>query len=374
MSTRGYHRYREERLLPQEQSFQCDMLVWRNALGLAAQDHPGHAALVLRRAVNAGPWHVLGGRALSQSHGVVTPEIRLSDQRYVSFWPGSRGNAGLFGRRNGRFRKDHIDDMEAEMSPNGRARLDSNLTEPREGQIVVGEYDDGQDVWGQLPQATVSVPGLTGARADRLGLSLNRIVGWAARFRQGDEFNYIFASKTNNCSGVAVRAMREGGGDAFAALGGSPAEPSFYLAPNDAQRWANAVRLGVGECNRMLGALRNRTAFMAAPPPGIDLMSLQDWKARSDVAWTIRGRLTAAVDKALKDYHDRGWDAGFQKKLKALVTIVRNVHDHLREDSRRDSAYLLLAWQVVGVVGRLARAGDEPWTPDSYYGDKYTFN
>lgn len=373
MSIRGHQQYREQRSLPQDLPFQCDMLVWRNAPGLSAQDHPGHAALVLRRTVNEGPWHVLGSRLRHVTAGDVNPAIRLTDQRYVSFWPGFGGGDGFFGVRNGMFRKDHLEDMEHEMSPNGRTRLSNNQTEPRQGQIVVGE-DDGNDVWGQLPQATVSVPGLTGARADRLGLSLNRIVAWAARFRQGDEFNYVFASKTNNCSGVAVRAMREGGGDAFAALGGGPAEPTFYLAPNDAQRWANAVRLGAGECNRMLGTLRNRTAFMAAPPPAQDLMSPQDWKTRSDVAWTIRGRLTAAVDKALKDYHGRDWEAGFQKKLKALVTIIKNVHDHLREDSKRDGAYLLLAWQVIAVVGRLARTGDEPWTPDNYYGDKYSIN
>lgn len=373
MSFRGYQGSINERSLPQEQAFQCDLLVWRNAPGLGAQDHPGHAAVVVRRTVNSGPWHVRDGRAGRQEVGPLTPALEPAEFRYVSFWPGSRGEAGNFSARSGKFRANHLEDMEAELGANGRRLLDNDRTQPRDGQIVIGTYDNGADVWGRCPQAVVPVMGLSGARADKLGLSLNRIVAWAARFRQGNEFNYVFASKDRNCAGVAVQSMRAGGGDAFAQLGGNPAEPVFYIVPNDAQRWANAVRLGVGECNRMLEVLRNRTAhmreFLVSAPKG--LMSVQEWKTKSDVAWTIRGRMTAAIDKALKEYHEKDWETGFPKKLKALVTIIKNVHDHLRQESKRDSAYVQLASQIMTVVAELARSASEPWTPDDYYGDPF---
>lgn len=368
MSNRGVGPFEQQLRLPQAFAFQCDMLVWRNASGvLGPMMHPGHAALVLRRTVAEGPWH--GKAGLNFGLGTPDPELDPASYRYVSFWPYGDKD-GLFDATSAVFHKNHLEDMGNELGENARRMLDNDQTQPREGQIVIGQDRNLQDIWGQRHQAMVPVLGLTGARADKLGLSLNRIVSWATRFRGSEEFNYIFASKTKNCAGVAIRAMQAGGADAFAQLGGNPAKPSFYMLPNDAQRWANAVSLGVAECNRMLEVLRNRTRFLAVAPPG-DLMSLKDWKARSDVAWTLRGRLTAAIDKALGEYHGKEWGRDFERKLKLLVTIIRNVHDHLREDTKRDAAYLTLANQVMAVVGALARSGDTPWTPESFYGTRY---
>lgn len=118
----------------------------------------------------------------------------------------------------------------------------------------------------------------------------------------------------------------------------------------------------------MLATLRNRTSFMAASPS--DLMPVQEWKTKSDVAWTVRGRLTSAIDKALKEYHEKNWGRDFESKLKALVTIVKNVHDHLREDTKRDAAYFLLANQIKAVVAALSRTGDAVWNERCFYGSR----
>lgn len=368
MSRKGYGTNLNELSLPQEHAFQCDMLIWNNAEGLGAQDHPGHAAVVVRRTVSRGPWRIRGDTR-TDAMSPLTPAVRPNEFRNVSFWPGMAGKQGLFTTRAGKFQKSHLEDFKSEVGGHARQFL-NNGAAARPGQIVVGLYENNDDIWGQMPTSIVPVLGLSSARADRLGLSLNRIVNWAAGFRTGGEFNYVFASKNNNCAGVAVRAMREGGGDAFAKLGGNPAEPTFYMLPNDAELWAHAVRMGVERCNRMLGVLRNRTAFMQAARAQItDLMTAREWKAQSDVAWMVRGRMTAAIDKALRDYHERDWEAGFRKKLDALVTIIRNVHDHLGEASKRDAAYLTLANQIVAVVANLSRKGDEPWTAEDYYGD-----
>lgn len=367
MSNRTTAAYQAQLRLPQAQPYQCDMLIWRTGPGmLGALAHPGHAALVIRRTVEEGPWH--GKAGLNFCLGPAEPEIDPVSHRYVSFWPYGDKD-GLFDATSATFHKNHLEDMGNELGPTARRLLDADQTQPRDGQIVIGQDRNLQDIWGQRHQATVAVPGLTGARADRLGLSLNRMVHWSARFRESEEFNYIFASTEKNCAGVAVRAMQAGGAGAFTPLGGNPASPSFYMRPNDAQRWADAVRLGVEECNRMLAVLRNRTSFMAASPT--ELMSVRDWKSKSGVTWTVRGRLTAAIDKALKEYHEKDWGRDFESKLKRLVTIIKNIHDHLREDTKRDAAYFLLANQVMAVVRALARSGDAPWHAGSYYGTKY---
>lgn len=371
MSNRGYQQYEEQLRLPQAFAYQCDMLIWRNRPGLGALNHPGHASLVVRRTVNEGPWH--GRAGLNFGLGAAEPEIAPESHRYVSFWPHGEMESA-FDRTSARFNRNHLEDMYNELGGTGRRMLAGDRTQPREGQIVIGQDRDLQDVWGQRHEATVSVIGLSSAREDRLGLALNRIVSWAARFRTSEEFSYVFASKTQNCAGVAVRAMQAGGADAFTPLGGNPAKPSFYIVPNDAQRWANAVRLGVEECNRMLAVLRNRTRTIRisrASSKARDLMPVQEWKAKSDVPRMARGRLTTAIDKALAEYHEKDWGSHFEHQLKRLVTIIRNLHDHLREESRRDAAYLLLASQVVDVVAVLSRTADRHWTTDNYYGTKY---
>lgn len=354
--------------LPQAMAYQCDMLVWRSAAGAGAIGHPGHAALVLRRERNIGPWHFVGDAV--KFPGATRPPTDLTAHRYLSFWPfgEKKGkSAPLFSKVGAKFREDHLDDMFQELSPHAEEILNGGGV-ARTGQLVLGYDDEADDIWGQWPQVIVTVPALNGTRADRLGVDLNRMVAWAARFKNSDEFNYTFVSKSQNCAGVAVRALVAGGGEAFGALGGNHSKGTLYMLPNDAQRWAEAVSRGIDLTNNMLADLRNRTAHLPAGP--IDLMSVANWKSTSAVSWSIRGRMTAAIDSALRTFHENRWTDGFPAKLAALVVIVRNVHDHLRTESRRNDAYLELAREVMGVVGWLARGGDAAWSPTDYYGSR----
>jgi hypothetical protein len=350
--------------LEQRLSFQCDMVIWRTAPGLGVLAHPGHAALILRRERFVGPWSLVGSQT-SHFPGDAEPAMEPARYRYVSFWPYGE-KKGLLDEVGGKFRRDHLHDLFQEISPSAEEALGEGRFQPRDGQIVVGVNKTADDIWGQKWQAIVSLQGLNGARAYELGLDLNRIVAWAARFKNSDEFNYVYASKTKNCAGVAVRAMCAGGADAFGPLGGNHSKGTLYMLPNDAQRWAEAVALGIGVCNNMLATLKNRTAFLLNSP--VELMSVGEWKTSSKVAWTIRGRMTSTIDAALKQYHEKRWSTDFPGKLVALVTIIKNVHDHLREDTRRDVAYLTIAKQILGVVGELARGGDALWEPADYYG------
>jgi len=347
--------------LPQPEAFQADMLIWRSAPGMGAIDHPGHAAVVLRRQRNEGPWRYQGrvnGRKNTR------PAIQPAAQRYISFWPDDEKD-GLFDRTTAKFRVDHLDDCWQEISSAAGRALGEGRFAPRAGQIVLGSDDRGDDIWGQWPQVIVSIPGLSSARQTRLGLHLNRMVEWAQRFKASDEFGYTFVSKGRNCAGVAVRALVAGGGDAFAAIGGHHGKPNIFTVPNDAQHWAEAVLRGVQEVNRMLEVLRDATAHLPAGPS--DLMSYRQWRTTSHVALTIRGPQTVAIDKALQDFHAARWLDGHPAKFGALVTIIKAIRDHMRRETKRETAYLELAREVMGVVAWLARSADQPWAPADYY-------
>ncbi|WP_431285738.1 hypothetical protein ACQW02_13395 [Humitalea sp. 24SJ18S-53] len=366
MSKRGYIRAEIE--LAQTAAFECTMMIWHTGAWAGALTHPGHASVLLRRDRDEGPF--VGYQ----------PAYDDDDEiRYVSFWPASASDKGTkrgqesnktiyTSRRDGNFLSHHNNDYDNELGATGRAALE-NGGAPRAGQVVFAEYDNGNDYWGQRPQALIALPALTGMRATSLGLDMNRIVAWCVNFRVSEDFNYTYISTSQNCSGVAVRALCAGGGDAFAAMGGSTSKGTIYFTPNDAEVWGNSVALGIQRVNNLLADLHNLSH--TTPLQGTDLLDVDAWKTLSTVAHSMRGSLTRAIDDGLATYHATTWGANYPKRMSALVKIIKNTHAHLQRDSRRNPAYLTLARQIMHVVGERAVLGNRAWDVADYYGSDH---
>jgi hypothetical protein len=363
-------------------------MVWRNASGTGAIDHPGHSALLVRRNVNEGPWHLtmIPNAAFPFDYH---PDYINSNERYISFWPAPE--ARLTPHRAD-FLRHHFQDYYNELGWRAQQLLSSSHDHtiddtrvdaawhyyeerrqwpaPREGQVVVGTSGQNlDDVWGKLPDAYISLPGLSPTRGFALGLHLNKVVGFAAAFKGSRECDYHFLSKKQNCAGVAVRALVAGGADAFGKLWGDPSKGNLYITPVDAEAYAKAVKIGIERCNNMLDYLRQwaQVGFMLL---GADLPQVDEWKRQSAVDWKVRGTLLRTIDTSLGNYHRLTWAQNFPEKLVELVTIIRNAYDHCQRSrtKARDNAFKGLVAKILNVVGQQALDAGAPWTTVDYYG------
>jgi len=373
--------------LKQEFAFECTVMIWRTGDGwTGAMKHPGHASFLMRKTLEEGPF-------IYQSYdGGSYPDD--SKARYVSFWPGSDNAYGgktrfdpdfkvsvLKGRdlRDGYFVEYHVDDYINELSNKAETRLDEGSAR-RQGQMLVwtGMYTDPKtnvrlphDRYGQLPQALIHLPGMAISRPTSLGLQMNRIVDWCLAFKHSEDFNYKYISTSNNCAGVAVRALAAGGADAFAAVGGCSGKSSIYFTPNDAEVWAKAVSAGIQRVNAWLATLNfygpKETVF------GNHLPTVAQWKTASHKSFSFRGRETRGVDDALGVWHacKEGKDTkSFPTAFGALVQLIQHSFMHMQKDpkSERNEAYRQLARAILLEVQHLAQISPRPWTETSFYG------
>lgn len=358
--------------LNQSVAHEVTAMVWRTGSGLGALSHPGHMALVLRRAWNQGPWRIRDDD--------VDPAADDTEYRYISFWPGGPSDKGTkynrensktiyTSRRDATFLPHHLIDFYAELGDRGRQTLDGGGA-PRPGQVVIGT-DGAADVWGQRVEVTVALPALCPARPLALGLSLNRMVDWARQFKASDEFNYTYISTSNNCSGVAVRGLVAGGADAFGPHGGNPSKGTLYFTPNDALTYVQGIARGIAAVNRKLADLNVRC--MTTIRNGDDLMDLRTFTGATKVDWKLRTTKLRRIDSALESYHRLTWIADFPKKLDCLVTIIVNTQAYLAETTThsRDGGLLHLAKQALHVVAGLAADAGTAWSPLDYYGDAH---
>ncbi len=341
---------------------ECTVMIWNTGTWAGALSHPGHASILMRRDKNEGPFEY--------------EDYPPRQIRYVSFWPasdsdktaktGKEGNKAMMtSKRDGNFLSHHIEDYDNELGASGRAAL-NNGGARRPGQVVVNIDANGNDYWGQLPQHLISLPAMAGTRLRSLGLDMNEIVDWCVAFKESDEFNYTYISTSQNCAGVAVRALCAGGADAFAALGGSPSKGTIYFTPNDAKIWVDAVAVGIQRVNNMLGDLYHLSS--GHPLLKTDLPTVEQWKALSNVSFSMRGSLTRGIDDALATYHTTTWIHDFPKRLGALVKMIKNTHAHFQTDSKRQPAYVALARRIIHVVRLRAAQGNYTWDTESFYG------
>jgi hypothetical protein len=368
---------------------ECTVMIWNNKPGLEALEHSGHTSLLVRRDPKVGPWYMTKMQYGVSPYDYEPPYIN-SNERYISFWPVGLADAGY----RADFLPHHLQDFYRELGSHAQdmlanhnnhtvddTRVDAawqyyqhtgNWPQPRVGQqLVIGRtvvqpYDD---IWGTKPNALITLTGMSPTRPFGLGIQLNEVVGFAAAFKGSPHCDYHFLSKKQNCAGVAVRALVAGGSDAFSKLWGDPSKGNLYITPNDAEKYAKAVKIGIERTNNMLEHLR-MWAMPQLVPLDLDLPTADAWKQRSAVDWKMRGAMLRNIDSALANYHQLTWQANFPEKLGELVTVIKNTYDHCKASrtNARTEAFKSLVLKIVSVVGQQALAGGTPWTTVDYYG------
>lgn len=350
--------------IPQPGAFNCHVMVWKDGAEGQAEVLPGHCSLLLRRPPNEGPWSIKSTN--------LPPPYDPALIRYVSFW--ERRSWGLrpidqrhknvqLDTQEDAFAEHHLLDYEGQLGEDAALRLCKGGASSAR-QIVMGRIS-AVDMWGLLPSKTVSLPGLDSTRPTALGLNLNRIVSWAIGFKKGPEYDADYLQTTQNCAGVAVRALCAGGADAFGQLGGNKTDGTLYMTPDQALLWVEGVARGIREVNHCLSHLNT---VQIAKSTGTDLPSVSDWKKSSDGVLHLRGRAAHAIDEALADYHAANWNSLFPQRLAALVTIVRKTRDLFAAPGLAKRAYRDLAGCILSAIGTVSGLSATAWDPTSYYG------
>lgn len=227
---------------------------------------------------------------------------------------------------------------------------------PRDNQaryVVRGETFV-RPMWATRADRKVYLPGLRNGRPGAaFGMGTTQIKKWwiewqASGGADGSAPLYCMASKCNNCSGVILTGLLVGGAAAYT----KPPTVSIATEPNQVAAYATELETAIRETNRQLGVLlhmpRPRNVRMGGLMPGMGMWKVRDWKKASSVPLEMRGRTVRAIDSAVAAFHGCSWQSDFGKRLKALVTIVRNAETFVRKYPQhgRTPAMLMLASQV----------------------------
>lgn len=345
---------------------EATLVIWENRDGFRAMQHPGHAALLLRR--------------FTLTHmNLVWDPTRV---RYVSFFPGGgREKSSLV--RPGQFSAHYFWDMKFEMSERVQNALQQGTMLPRNEQYVIGsELGSNTEIYGQAADRILSMPALSPNNQYRWGIDLNRIVDWALNFRVSKEFNYEMVSKSNNCAGVAIRALRAGGGEAFASVVGGAPTMTLYATPKDCVQIGQAVIEGIRRVNDMMSFLNNIVALKSRNLVGTlanrnvnDLYTASEWKRDSHVALKTRGLILRGIDSGLEKYHRLSWDTNYPEKLSAYVSVLKGVHEHFEvsKSGKREPAFVVLSSQILGQWRNLAAEANLNWKTGTFYSKRDPF-
>ena len=356
-------------LIKQNFDYECTVMIWPTSEGLLGglNGRPGHASVLLRRLRDEGPFLATHESGFGRYPKHV---------RYVSFWPSGdpdqkKKGELYFSPRDANFLSHHCQDYVNEISDRATERL-QQVAIRREGQILV--WTD-PEVYGQLPGVLISLKGMGGASQTTLGLDMSKILDWCHEFKKSPDFNYKYISSSNNCAGVAVRALSAGGAEAFAAVGGCSAKSSIYITPNDAGVWAKAVAVGIQKVNQWTSKLMS-DGRPTTTPWKTQLPTVAEWKAASHKSFSFRGKETRAVDDALAVWHEclRVNDPkSFPKSFGAFVQLIQHTHMHMQKDpnSIRSEAYTDLAGSIIRRVWKLVDNAEADWHKNEFTGTSH---
>lgn len=352
--------------IPQNTAWEATSVVWSGASGKGALNHPGHAALCLRRTMDSNPDFA---------------EVNMC--RYVSFIPGASRNTN--GVRPGRFTPGYNHDLKYEL---GRAeeRLQNRQFTPSSGQVVIdhnfyGHEYGGEEVfteeWAKIADKFVSMQGMD---LSSWGINLNRIVDWCMNFWVGEDCYYEFISNSHNCASVVWRALTCGGGKAFAEIHGNCPNHKVYITPDEFSDFCVNIREGIQKVNQAASYICNTyndksiaRDLMSGAPIGwssLDLYKPEDWKKESSVSWKTRGLILRRIDDALVKYHKLTWDGNYNDKLLEVLKIIIALQEHflVSKSGKRDAALCALAKQVFVVKSSLDTECIKMWELLDYYG------
>lgn len=356
-------------------SNQLTVRVWRNikTLGGLPSSHFGHASLTMS--------------------GMFLPGSPEDGRRRVqiSFWPAESAGIGMSGiRKQGGLTSDYsYEDKVSEMNRLTALRLevgyrDDNgipvpkswrtrlanygktpLSTPRDGQRRLGFTSEGTDsndendlgwpLWSQSPEVKVPLPGFM-VKGRLWGLSIPRINRWWTTFKaQAPQYQ---ALSRQNCAGVVLMALKEGGAEAFVAA------PSVhvYAEPIQVEQYARLLEMQLEryetwsadldtQIRSALAAGTITPAMLSGSEDG--LWTVERWKGLSSLGpLQPRSSVIRAIDDALVRYHAAEWKVGYLQKYKALSDVFLNVciHRQQKPKSERSAAVLGLGLQVLAYL------------------------
>ncbi len=267
---------------------------------------------------------------------------------YISWFPGGDGVGSIksmFKSMRGE-RMEFRDDMDSEMSERVQDRLASGEITPRPGQVYMqdayGMRQEYSDEWGQEPDYVISVPAL-GVSNRYWGVSTSKMWNWWREFSDDVEAEYKMISKSKSCAGVALRALAEGGAEAFRGL----PKNKIYALPNEVAHYAVDLRAAIVDFNtrtmrfeyNVLQPWIKQQALRPPSRPGRPayerggLWSADDWRAnRGSQAHT-----RFSVGDHLKKYHSTDGNTDWARKYRLLCQIFSYVMAQVGDNSARGS-------------------------------------
>ncbi|HYK35268.1 hypothetical protein [Alloacidobacterium sp.] len=177
---------------------------------------------------------------------------------HISWWPPSEGVGHeikeMRGTLHGSSNSSAWEDLYSEMSKKVQLGLQAGKLKARDGQVNLGaayglknKKDEPDKRWGQEPDWVISVPAL-GSSNRYFGVNAARMWMWFTNYRdQSVGADYKMISKSKSCAGIAMRALKQGGGDAFTRQPVS----QFYVLPNEVAQYAIDLRAAIVELNTL---------------------------------------------------------------------------------------------------------------------------
>lgn len=354
---------------------QLTVRVWRNVkkFGGLPSSHFGHASLTMSGIFLRG--------------NADDPRRRMQ----ISFWPKDGAGLGMSGvqKQGSSFTDQAVEDKINEMSKITALRLEvgyrqahgipyparwdqtlnsqgkAPIAVPRSGQERLGvtskgstggdATDLGWPLWSQSPEVKIPLPGFM-VPGRHWGLSITRISKWWENFKS--QAPHYQALSQQNCAGVVMMALREGGAEAFVDL----PNVHVYAEPAQVEQYAEMLRVEIDrfetwtteldkDIRKALDANRITPSMLSGTSDGV--WTLDRWKEVTNIgALKPRSAMIRDIDEALTRYHSIKWDIGYCEKYWALVNLFRKVliHRQNRANSERGHAVLGLGLQILAYM------------------------
>lgn len=226
------------------------------------------------------------------------------------------------------------------------------LDTPRDGQVRQKRESNEEDdwimpVWSQSAEEKIRLPGI-GAFQRVWGLSLPKMQAWWASHKKSTPYYQAFGRK--NCAGIVLKALKEGGSEAFVPC----PNITFYAEPRQVEDYAKRVLAEIEHIETLTKEFNDKQGRDKLPMrrPGDELFSTEQWKRASALgSLQVRSTTIRQIDNALAKYHATS-PAQFRERYAALVQIFLGVLKHRQEkqDSARSEAVLRLGGQVLDLM------------------------
>lgn len=348
---------------------QVTVRIWRNikTLGRVPTSHFGHAAVTVsgmflkvmqgddkcRRRVHISFWPGPGGASLKtalKKTEARTTALTLDDA-------GNEMNKDTMLRLEVGYRKREGIDVPREWEEKLAAKQLQPLSNPRPGQVRREEWltEDGVTLWSQSAESKVELPGFNN-KGRHWGLSIGRMNAWWIQFMNSHP--HYQALSHQNCAGIALMALRQGGSEAFVDL----PTVRVYAEPLQVERYARTVEMQMERmeawATELDADIRQALASRLVTPDMLTglkdgLWDVQTWKQRSALGtFQMRSATIREIDEALQQYHSTSWKDGFQTKYRALANTFLGIVKHRREKagSARSAAVLALGLQILALL------------------------